>query len=710
MNHAIRFPLRALALCAAAALAPLSGPVLASHIGEDLTTDQQSVAANDQLVAGLAQLESAPPAARDARLRQLVQLAEQRKVRLLRLLERNPRLATMRLLPSGLRERLPAQAQVHVESDLHATGAVFAAVGDDFARGLSKQRFYLQPDGGGTRLELHLADAVGAERALLALAGRRAAIDGTALDGHLIVKDKRNAQLTAAGGTGTTTAVVPSTAAVVQGDQKTLVVLAHFSDKALTCTAADVSGRVFGATGATVNNNYLESSRNVVSFSGQVVGPFPIAYTSTGSCDYNGWGTALEAALKAAGIDSTQYARVNYVTPPNSTCGWSGLAYMPGRKSWVQSCASTGVYSHELGHNLSFHHAGTPTAEYGDSSDPMGGARVVRANGANQAMAGWLPPGAMQDVTTPGTFSLSALELGSATSAQVLRLPKPDTNETYYVSLRQATALDATLSSTFVNALSIHRSTGTLPARTILEKTLPVGGSFTDTVNGVTITHQALAGSIATVGISFAGGTCARSAPGVALTPATLSAGAGTVLSYTVAVTNTNSAACGTGTFNITQALPGGLSGSLAASSLAIVAGASASTTLQVTSSTTATNGTYTFDVSAADAASPAPSVAHGAYIVYSDNTPPAVALTSPGNGATLSGRSATLKASASDASGIASVEFYAGSTLLARDTSAPYSANWNLRKAAKGPYTLRVRATDKAGNVAEQTISVTVQ
>ncbi len=91
-------------------------------------------------------------------------------------------------------------------------------------------------------------------------------------------------------------------------------------------TAADVSSRLFGPSGTTVNNNYKESSRGLVSFSGQAVGPFTINYSSTGSCDFLGWASAAEAAAKAAGIDPSVYTRVNYVTPANSTCGWSGMA------------------------------------------------------------------------------------------------------------------------------------------------------------------------------------------------------------------------------------------------------------------------------------------------------------------------------------------------------------------------------------------------
>src|SRR4029453_19509051 len=98
-----------------------------------------------------------------------------------------------------------------------------------------------------------------------------------------------------------------------------------------------------------------------------------------------------------------------------------------------------GVFSQELGHNLSFHHAATPSAEYGDSSDPMGGARVVNHNGANRVMAGWTAGGEILDVATGGSYALSTISAQTATgSPQVLRLAKPDTNERYYISFRGA--------------------------------------------------------------------------------------------------------------------------------------------------------------------------------------------------------------------------------------------------------------------------------
>jgi hypothetical protein len=688
-----------IAACAAPA-------ALASHVDEDVPADQQTVSANDQLLAGLSQWRNAPPAVRQARLDQLVQRAQVRQQRLERLLERNPQLAALRLLPAGLRAQFPAAARVYLEEEMRAEGRVYAAVADDFERGRSSKQFYFQGAGGSTALTLKLAE--GGERALLALAGRTVRLQGQRIGNQVLVE--RAADVVALDGSTTdaTGTVVPTTPRV-QGAQRTLVILANFSDKALTCSAADVNTRVFAGSGSSVNTSFRESSRDLVSFNGQVAGPYTINYSSTGACDYSGWGAAAEAAARAAGIDPSQFQRVNYVTPSNGSCGWSGLAYMPGRTSWVQSCGSTGVYTHELGHNLSLHHAGTPGAEYGDSSDPMGGARNVRNNAANQVMAGWVPTGGLIDLSASGSYTVNALGGEAGTQAQVLRLRKTDTNEWYYVSMRQALGLDAGLSAAALNTVAVHRATGTLPAKTTLLAQLAVGQSYTDATNGITLTNQGVAGNTATVGVSIGGASCTRSAPTVTVSPASQTGAPGSLRSYTVNVVNRNSSACGSANFGLAQTLPAGFGGNLSANTLAIAAGANASATWQVTSPTTAADGTATLDVSAGESGGTA-TTAHAAYVVLRDGAAPVIGGVSPASGSTVSGRSLTISASVTDDVGVARVEFWGNGALIASDTVAPYSVKWNLRRVPKGSTAIQLRAYDGAGNRSDWNGTVTIQ
>jgi uncharacterized protein YjbI with pentapeptide repeats len=82
------------------------------------------------------------------------------------------------------------------------------------------------------------------------------------------------------------------------------------------------------------------------------------------------------------------------------------------------------------------------------------------------------------------------------------------------------------------------------------------------------------------------------------------------------------------------------------------------------------------------------------------DNVPPTVTITSPHNNATVYRfLGTTIKADAADPDGtITKVEFYAGSTLLGTDTSAPYSFPW--KPASRGNHTLTAKAYDEDGAV----------
>ena len=87
------------------------------------------------------------------------------------------------------------------------------------------------------------------------------------------------------------------------------------------------------------------------------------------------------------------------------------------------------------------------------------------------------------------------------------------------------------------------------------------------------------------------------------------------------------------------------------------------------------------------------------ASFVPADSTPPTVAITAPTGGA-VSG-TVTVTATASDDTGVTSVQFKRGGTNLgALDTTPPYSVTWDTSLAISGNETLTAVATDAAGNV----------
>ena len=88
------------------------------------------------------------------------------------------------------------------------------------------------------------------------------------------------------------------------------------------------------------------------------------------------------------------------------------------------------------------------------------------------------------------------------------------------------------------------------------------------------------------------------------------------------------------------------------------------------------------------------------------DVTPPAVTITSPADGA-LVARKQRIEATATDNVRVSRVDFSVDGVLLASDTSAPYLATWNTRRASSGPHIIEATAYDPSGNSATARITV---
>ena len=94
------------------------------------------------------------------------------------------------------------------------------------------------------------------------------------------------------------------------------------------------------------------------------------------------------------------------------------------------------------------------------------------------------------------------------------------------------------------------------------------------------------------------------------------------------------------------------------------------------------------------------------------DNTdnPPSVQITSPANGATVSG-TVTTTADATDDRGVGQVEFFVGGASIGTDGdgSNGWSVAWDTSTATDGGYTVTATATDSASQTASDSVSVTV-
>jgi hypothetical protein len=92
-----------------------------------------------------------------------------------------------------------------------------------------------------------------------------------------------------------------------------------------------------------------------------------------------------------------------------------------------------------------------------------------------------------------------------------------------------------------------------------------------------------------------------------------------------------------------------------------------------------------------------------------SDTQAPAVSITAPAAGATVSGTT-TVTASATDNIGVTRVEFYLDGALQATDTTSPYSWSWVTTFTSNGSHSIMAKGYDAAGNVGTSpSVAVTV-
>src|SRR5262249_19112401 len=112
-------------------------------------------------------------------------------------------------------------------------------------------------------------------------------------------------------------------------------------------------------------------------------------------------------------------------------------------------------------------------------------------------------------------------------------------------------------------------------------------------------------------------------------------------------------------------------------------------------------NGTHTLTAVARDAAgNQTHSAVANVTVNKPDITAPAVSIITPSSGASVSGSSVMVSASATDNIGVAGVQFQLdGAALGAEDTVPPFSIMWNTTQTPNGSHTLKAVARDAAGN-----------
>lgn len=397
-----------------------------------------------------------------------------------------------------------------------------------------------------------------------------------------------------------------------------LVIIANFSDASVTCSRDDVTNRIFGPMDS-VDWIYREVSKGQLGFSGDVAGPYTLRSSSSG-CDIWGWASEADRLASADGYSPNSYAHKVYVMPRND-CGWSGWGTYGGSPShaWIFYCNVTDLYSHEIGHNVGMRHAATPTNEYGDRSDFMGGGGSPRRglNAPHKMEMGWLPSGNVLATNQAGTYELLALSVDpsvvSSTAPQTLRLTV--SGKTYYISYRSNFGYDEGLSIGYAGRTSIHTWSGP-ETNTYLQGLAGDGETFTGPSGNFTITQVSHDSTSAVVVVSF-DQNCVPETPSVAAVDPDQMGSPGVQLVYSYKLTNDNG--CASDGLQLSARVPSGWLANLSTENLDMGPGETAAVTLNVTSADTASGGDYLVTL---DVAGPTGTSSAGAHYVI-DSTPP---------------------------------------------------------------------------------------
>jgi hypothetical protein len=356
-------------------------------------------------------------------------------------------------------------------------------------------------------------------------------------------------------------------------------------------------------------------------------------------------------------------------------------------------------------------HAGDPTGEFGDWSDPMAvSTQQLRGlNAPHRHQLGWTGGTSVLDVTQNGSYDIAplAVDPGSAGAPQILRVRKPDTNENYYFSYRVGMGFDNYISDGYKQLLSVHRYRGDgSSTRTSLLAWLGDGQRFVDQANGITVTMLGHTVDRATARIEFAA-PCPVATPSVSLTPRDQLGAAGGSATYAISIANADGLACPASTFRLSATVPGGWDASVSPASVTVAPNATGSAVLTVRSAANAAPATYGVFVDLNEPSTPLHgTLGSGTYAVVGDTTAPSAP---SGLTATVIQKSKQIELSWNAAKDNIGVVAYGiirnGGAVGMAKTTKWADAEWS----PGATFTYTVVAYDQAGNASPASNSVTV-
>lgn len=343
------------------------------------------------------------------------------------------------------------------------------------------------------------------------------------------------------------------------GEQKTLLVAIDLIDSKLPCSNTDIRNLMFRNQNS-VNKFYRNSSDGKTFFTGDVVGPLAVSF-DTSQCNPTAIADTVEQLLRGEGMNPDRYRRHVFVFPYIQACNFEGLGEVgtigkrPSR-AWVNgACNTTPLYAHELGHNLGIRHASgidfirNRIDEYGDFTSVMGNLPLYGSfNAPHRIALGWLPDESVRNVTQSGVFALSYLQKSRMDrNPRVIKIPKRDTAEDYYISFKRAVGFDVNTGGS-----SIHIWNGDVRTRTFWAGYLGGDLTFNDLANRLVFRELSSNDLGAEIEIQMGEDPgCRRNPVGLSVFRRVQGVHPGNTVSYEVTLENRDSFSCPTSRFDL---------------------------------------------------------------------------------------------------------------------------------------------------------------
>jgi hypothetical protein len=360
-------------------------------------------------------------------------VVERRERDMLVLIQASPEAALQEALPSADRNQLPEEVRAHVEQPATRSGTleVLGVLADDGRPGIE---LHLITGGQNLRLAVALSDEF--------VSGTQLTVRGLLL-GDWLVGAKDDLILDKA-----------VTAPLINGTLQTrfaLVINVNFSDETTEPWTIDLATQRF----AEITDWYLETSYEQMTIVSDVIGWFTIDASST-SCATTTFRAQAEAAARAVGYEPNDYNHVVVVFPRVASCGFAGLAQVPGRYVWLNNTISRSAATHELGHNLGLLHShsqrcsvdplrGTCSGmEYGDIFDAMGSG-AAEYHASFRTYLGWIPSSDVLSVSVDDGDVLAVLRSPETPYGTRLLQVLRATGDYLFVEAREAIGFDSVL-------------------------------------------------------------------------------------------------------------------------------------------------------------------------------------------------------------------------------------------------------------------------